>query len=67
MRLWILPTDVAADIVVRVRSDAYDATFEALGADVTRTRAELLRWRTTVTEPIERAGERGDPTPTLGG
>lgn len=62
VRTWILPTDVAVDIVLRVRSDAYDATFEALNADVTRTRTQLLRWRTTVTEPIDPAAESGDPT-----
>ena len=52
-RVWILPTDVAADVVVRVRSSAYEASFELLTADVTRTRTQLLRWRPPAAEPID--------------
>jgi ribonuclease P protein component len=44
VRLWILPADIAADIVLRARAEAYDAMFDALTGDVTRLRAQLLRW-----------------------
>jgi hypothetical protein len=39
---------VAADVVIRIRPDAYRATFAELGADIDRAVAQLQRWRTSV-------------------
>lgn len=58
-RLRLLPSDIAADVVLRIRPDAYDASFEALSADVERALTQLQRWRPTVDEP---SGTNGSPT-----
>ncbi len=50
-RLRLLPSDVAADVVLRIRPEAYRASFDALTADVERALGQLLRWRPTVAEP----------------
>jgi ribonuclease P protein component len=49
-RLRLLPTDIAADIVLRIRPDAYRASFEALATDIDRALTQLARWRPTVAE-----------------
>jgi len=49
-RTRLLPTDVAADIVIRIRPDAYRAAFSALAADIDRIITRLAGWRTTETE-----------------
>jgi ribonuclease P protein component len=56
-RVQLLPTDLSADIVLRVRPDAYGATFEALAADVARARTQLARWRSAID------AESASPTP----
>jgi ribonuclease P protein component len=43
-RLRLLPADLAADVVLRIRPGAYGATFDALTTDVTRALAHLTRW-----------------------
>ena len=43
-RIRLLTADVPADIVIRVRPEAYRATFDALRADVERTLQQLQRW-----------------------
>lgn len=43
-RRHLLPTDLPADIVVRIRPEAYAATFEALAADIARALVQLTRW-----------------------
>lgn len=45
-RTRLLPSDLPADIVLRVRPEAYDATFEALTADIVRALAQLVPWCT---------------------
>jgi ribonuclease P protein component len=50
-RLRLIPTDLAADVVLRIRPDAYDASFEALAADIERALVQLTRWRPTAVEP----------------
>ena len=50
-RTRLIPADVAADIVLRIRPDTYDAPFAALAADVERALAQLQRWRATVVIP----------------
>ena len=56
-RTRLIPADVAADVVLRIRPDAYDATFDALTADVERALSQLQRWRPTVVEQAIPLGE----------
>jgi len=42
-RLQLLPTQLAVDVVIRVRPEAYDADFHHLRADVDRVLAQLAR------------------------
>ena len=43
-RTCLLPSDLPADIVLRVRPEAYDASFEALTADIARALVQLALW-----------------------
>jgi ribonuclease P protein component len=43
-RLRLLPTRLAADVVIRVRPEAYRASFDELTNDVMRLLVQLLRW-----------------------
>ena len=43
-RLRMLPAGVMADVVIRVRPEAYAASFDALTVDVSRALEQLLRW-----------------------
>jgi ribonuclease P protein component len=44
-RLRLLPSGVAADVVIRVRPEAYQASFDALTADIARALVQLARWQ----------------------
>ena len=44
-RLHLIPTDLSADIVLRVRPEAYEATFDALAAEIQQVSTQLARWR----------------------
>jgi ribonuclease P protein component len=54
-RQHLLPAGISADIVLRIRPEAYSATFEALMADVDRVLMQLTRWNsvelTTIHDP----------------
>ena len=50
-RIRLLPVDVAADVVIRIRPDAYRATFAELALDIDRAVAQLVRWRSSVLDP----------------
>ena len=43
-RQCLLPADLAIDVVLRIRPEAYSVTFEALRADVDRALVQLTRW-----------------------
>ena len=43
-RIRLLPADLHADVVVRIRPDAYGATFEALAAQIDSILVQLRRW-----------------------
>ena len=43
-RQRLLPADLATDVVLRIRPEAYSATFETLTADVDRALVQLTRW-----------------------
>jgi ribonuclease P protein component len=63
-RTRLLPTDVAADIVIRIRPEAYHAAFSALAADIERVLAQLLTWRTTELQPPPSLGSVADSGPS---
>jgi len=51
-RVRLLPADLRADVVLRIRPDAYKAAFDVLATDITRALEQLTRWRTILdTEP----------------
>ena len=62
-RLQLLPAALPADVVLRIRPDAYDATFEALASDVSRTLEQLGRW--CVSAGLERTAAPPPPGPPL--
>jgi ribonuclease P protein component len=47
-RARLLPADLAADVVLRIRPEAYLATFDMLALDVANALAQLTRWRATI-------------------
>jgi ribonuclease P protein component len=51
-RTRILPADVAADVIIRIRPEAYQAPFASLAADVDRVVVQLQRWRASDPEPV---------------
>lgn len=50
-RTRLLPADVAADVVFRIRPDAYGASFEALTTDVERALVQLQRLQLAAPAP----------------
>ena len=47
VRTRMLPSGVTVDVVIRIRPDAYRASFADLGRDVDKAVAQLARWRPT--------------------
>ena len=47
-RIRLLPTDLAVDVVLRIRPETYGATFDALATDIKRVLSQLIRGRATV-------------------
>ena len=43
-RVHLLPADLSADVVLRIRPEAYGATFDELAQDIARAFAQLTRW-----------------------
>ena len=58
-RTRLLPLDVAADIVIRIRPEAYRATFGSLATDVDRMIVLLQQWRTSEPETRQTTLEHG--------
>jgi ribonuclease P protein component len=46
-RVHLLPADFSADVVLRIRPEAYGATFDELAADIARAFLQLTRWSAT--------------------
>ena len=44
-RIHLLPADLAADLILRIRPDAYEASFEGLTSDIMRALDQLKRWQ----------------------
>ena len=64
-RTRLLPSDVAADVVIRIRAEAYRAPFAALATDVDRVLGQLLQWRRTIPESASAPSQLvADPSPT---
>jgi RNase P protein component len=51
-RTRLLPSDVAADVVIRIRPEAYRAPFSALAVDVERVITQVVQWRAGIPEPV---------------
>jgi len=47
-RTRLLPSDIAADVVIRIRAEAYRAPFAALAIDVDRALGQLMQWRSSI-------------------
>jgi ribonuclease P protein component len=58
-RLRLLPTDIAADVVIRIRPNAYGASFEELALEMDGAIAQLIRWGTLAQLP---SGSDQSPT-----
>ena len=57
----MLPLGISADIVLRIRPEAYEASFTALAVDITRALTQLTRWhemRETAESKSENAPDR---------
>ena len=46
-RMRLLPTDLPADLIIRIRPEAYDASFDELAHDLDRAVEQLNRWSVT--------------------
>ncbi|MEO5816631.1 MAG: ribonuclease P protein component [Gemmatimonadaceae bacterium] len=49
-RIQLVPMKISMDIVMRIRPDAYEATFAALTKDVEHVLEQLERWRVATEE-----------------
>jgi ribonuclease P protein component len=58
LRTKVLPSGLAADLVIRIRPDAYHALFEELGFDIEQILSQLSRWRENVPEPTSEMANR---------
>ena len=45
-RVRLLPMDLLVDVLLRIRPEAYDATFDELTLDIDRAADHLTRWST---------------------
>jgi len=50
-RTRLLPADVAVDVVIRIRAEAYAAPFAALAIDIDRALGQLVQWRSSISGP----------------
>ena len=62
-RQRLLPADLATDVVLRIRPEAYSATFEALMTDVDRALVQLTRWNSA---EITVVSNTAPPSPSPG-
>ena len=62
-RQRLLPSDIAADLVIRVRPEAYEANFAELADQVDRVLAQLARWRATVSDDEVMSDRSNAPSP----
>jgi ribonuclease P protein component len=62
-RVHLLPADLSADVVLRIRPEAYGATFDQLTQDIARAFAQLTRW-SAAARPEEVPPAAAPPTST---
>jgi ribonuclease P protein component len=62
-RVHLLPADLSADVVLRIRPEAYGATFDELAADVARAFAQLARWSAIAAPSTDAPSGSSDPAP----
>ena len=53
-RVQILPTGLLADIVLRIRPEAYNASFDLLASDVAHVLTQLKHWHETIEDQASR-------------
>jgi ribonuclease P protein component len=58
-RIRLLPANLPVDVVLRVRPEAYGATFDALATDIARALERLTHWCSAVA-----SGPAVPPPPT---
>jgi RNase P protein component len=63
-RTQLLPTDIAADVVIRIRPEAYGAAFPELAADFDRAMIQLSRWHSKLAEKPSLASGILPPPPS---
>ena len=61
-RMQLVPLPMPVDIVMRIRPDAYEATFGALSTDVGQILEQLERWR-VVTQEISSSSQQNMDKP----
>ena len=64
-RLTMLPTGMSADIVLRIRPEAYSASFASLAADIAHAMKQLKQWHETMKNPECKSGIHGSQTTAL--
>jgi ribonuclease P protein component len=63
-RVHLLPSDLSADVVLRIRPEAYGATFDELAEDIARAFVQLTRWSaTTGPEGTPPSAPQASPSP----
>ena len=50
-RLHMFPRTIKADVVIKIRPEAYGASFVLLAADISRAVVQLEQWHVPVAEP----------------
>ena len=49
-RIQLVPLTVSMDVVLRIKPDAYEASFAALTKDIEQVLEQLERWRVATSE-----------------
>ena len=57
-RAQILPTGLLADIVLRIRPEAYGASFDLLASDVAHAVTQLKQWHETIENHASRSNNK---------
>lgn len=58
-RVQMLPTGMLADIVLRIRPEAYNASFDSLAADIARALTQLKRWHEAIEDMASKSEVAG--------
>lgn len=62
-RVHLLPADLSADVIVRIRPEAYGATFDELAADIAGAFAQLTRWSAAVAPASDSGSDSASGSP----